>query len=85
VPPFKCNEKYPYKLVLDPPGPGLAYPSLVVRGATIAKPRTTMDIPFSPVRQGKHKVSGVLSFSVCTDDRCLVERRPLSVVVDVRP
>jgi hypothetical protein len=84
-PPFKCNDKYPYKLVLDAPGPGLAYPAPIVRGAVIAKQRATMNVPFRPTRQGKHEVSGVLSFSVCTEDRCLVERQALSVVVDVRP
>ena len=28
-------------------------------------------------------VSGTLSFSVCTEDKCLIEKRALSVGVDV--
>lgn len=82
--PYKCNAKYPYKFKLDAPSDGVSYPESTVRGAQVAHKRATMSIPFLPSKAGKATISGQLSFSICTDERCVIEKRPLSVTVDVK-
>lgn len=81
--PYHCNDKYPYKMTLDAPSGGVSYPEAVVRSMSIGAERSTMSVAFTPSQQGKATVSGTLSFSVCTADKCLIEKRPLSVTVDV--
>lgn len=76
--PFKCNDKYPYKFTFDPID-GVAFENQVVRGMNVTDKRSTMVVPFSPKGAGEQSVSGTLSFSVCTDDKCLVEKQRLSV------
>lgn len=82
--PYKCNDKYPYKFKLDPPAAGVSYPQETVRGMQIAPKRSTMSIPFVPSQAGTATISGTLYFSVCTDERCLIEQSKLSVSVDVK-
>ena len=82
--PYKCNDKYPYKLVLDPAPNGVTYSTLKVRGMRIAEKRSTLHVPFTPTKAGRAKISGTLSFSVCTKERCLVEKRALSVNVEAQ-
>lgn len=82
--PYKCNDKYPYKFKLDPAGAGVSYPEPIVRGMQIAPKRSTMTIPFIPSQAGPATISGTLYFSVCTDERCLIEQSKLSVSVDVK-
>jgi len=83
-PPYKCNAKYPYKFVLDPPGSGVSYPSSTVRGMRVDGKHATMPIPFVATTAGSHTVGGTLSFSTCTEDKCLVDKARLSVVVEIR-
>jgi hypothetical protein len=80
--PFKCNQKYPYKMALDAPS-GVSYASQTVRGASVSEKSTTLGVPFTAASKGKATVGGTFSFSVCTDDKCLIEKRPLSVNIDV--
>ncbi len=80
--PFKCNDKYPYKMALSAPS-GVSFASQTVRGASIGKKTTTLGIPFTAGPKGKGTIAGTFSFSVCTDDKCLIEKRPLSVTIDV--
>jgi hypothetical protein len=82
--PYKCNDKYPYKFKFDPPAGGVSYPQETVRGMQIAPKRSTMSIPFVPSQAGAATISGTLYFSVCTDERCLIEQSKLSVSVDVK-
>ncbi len=81
--PFHCNEKYPYKLALEA-SPGISYPEQTVRGMSIGQQTSTMAVPFTASSPGKHTLSGQLSFSVCTDDKCLVEKQKVSVTIDVK-
>jgi hypothetical protein len=82
--PYKCNTQYPYKFVLDAPPSGVSYPSTTVRGMRVEGKRASMPIPFVPTSAGSHTIGGTLSFSTCTEDKCLVDKAHLSVVVDVR-
>ena len=46
--------------------------------------RSVLRIPLQAANAGLAKVSGTLSFSVCTEERCLVEKRDLSVDLEVK-
>lgn len=83
--PFHVNDKYPYKFKLKEAS-GLQFPSPVVGkdAAKVEKMRVTMPVAFVPAAAGKHTLSGVLSFSVCTDDKCLIEKRDLSLAVQAK-
>ncbi|HNS95575.1 MAG TPA: hypothetical protein PKL73_01400 [Polyangiaceae bacterium] len=81
--PYKCNDKYPYKFKLDPPGAGISYPQDTVRGMQVTPKRSTLSVPFVPAQAGPATVSGTLHFSVCTEERCLIEQAKLSVTVNV--
>lgn len=82
-PPYHCNEEYPHKFKLSAPPAGLSYPEETVRGMKVAPERSVLAIPVNAQSSGKPTVSGTLSFSVCTEERCLVEKRELSVALDV--
>jgi hypothetical protein len=79
--PYKCNEKYPYKFVLDAPSGGVSYPQQTVRSMAIAEKQSTMGVPFSVAQAGGATIAGQLHFSICTADKCLIEKRRLSVTV----
>ena len=70
-PPFHTNQQYPYKFKAKE-GPGVKFPQPVVGkdAAKLEPQRVTMRVPFT--------------FSVCTDETCLMEKRDLSLVVDVK-
>jgi len=82
--PFKCNMQYPYKLVLDAPPAGVTYPSSTVRGMRVEGKHASMPVPFTAESAGSYAVAGMLSFSTCTEDKCLVDKARVSVTVDVR-
>jgi hypothetical protein len=81
-PPYKCNDKYPYKFKFDT-NPGVQHPTPIARSMKVSSTRSTLSLPFTPNGAGPRTISGELSFSVCTEDRCLVERAPLSITLDI--
>lgn len=42
------------------------------------------DLPFIAGEPGSNSVRGVLAFSVCSADKCLIEKVPLTLAIDVR-
>ena len=84
-PPFHVNDKYPYKFKIKE-APGLKFANLVVaKDAVKLEPaRATVPVAFTPESAGKHTVAGQLSFSVCTDDKCMIEKRDLSLDIDAK-
>lgn len=80
--PFKCNEQYPYRFTAAS-NAGVQYKEPVVRAMNIDKQMSTMTIPFTPSAAGSQTVSGELAFSVCTEDKCLIEKETVSLVIDV--
>ena len=46
--------------------------------------RGVLEVPVQAQSAGKAKVAGILQFSVCDDERCLVEKRDLSLDLEVR-
>jgi hypothetical protein len=80
---FKVNDEYPIKFQFaEQKGILPSKPIVKKDDAKIEKQRAEMPLSVTIEAKGKHKVSGKLSFSVCTDERCLIEKRDLSVEVN---
>jgi hypothetical protein len=82
---YKCNDQYPYKFKASD-SPGIEFPEKTVTASALKleKHRAVMTVPFTPKAVGQKTVAGEFAFSVCTEERCLVERRELSLGIDVR-
>lgn len=84
-PPFHANQQYPYKFkAKEGPGVKFAQPVFGKDAAKLEAQRVTMRVPFTPDGAGQRTVSGQFAFSVCTEETCLMEKRDLSLVVDVK-
>ncbi len=84
-PPFHANQQYPYKFkAKEAPGLKFAQPVVGKDAAKLEPQRVTMRVPFTPDGAGQRTVSGQFAFSVCTEETCLMEKRDLSLVVDVK-
>lgn len=83
--PFHVNDQYPIKFKAKE-GAGVKFAAAVVGKdkAKLEAMRATMPVAFTPESAGQHTVAGQLSFSVCTDENCLMEKRDLSLVVEVK-
>jgi len=82
--PYHVNDKYPIKLKLKET-PGVKYDSPVVtkEAAKVEAMKAVMPVSFTPDAAGKRTVAGQFAFSVCTEDKCLMEKRDLSLDVTV--
>jgi hypothetical protein len=82
--PFHCNDKYPYKFKLKD-SEGVKYADKIVKkdAVQLEKHRATMTVDFTPESTGKKTIAGKFLFSLCSADKCLVERRDLSLDVNV--
>lgn len=80
--PFKSNDKYPYRFAVSG-SEGVNAPSVPVTTASVTPTRTTLHFPVTATRAGHGTVSGTFSFSVCTPEKCLVERAPLVLSFEV--
>jgi hypothetical protein len=83
--PFHVNQNYPYKFKLKE-APGLKFANLVVtkEAVKLEPAKATLPVAFTPETAGKHTVAGQLSFSVCTDDKCMIEKRELALEIDAK-
>jgi pyruvate/2-oxoglutarate dehydrogenase complex dihydrolipoamide acyltransferase (E2) component len=83
--PFHVNNQYPYKFKVKE-APGLKFANLVVAKdlVKIEPAKATVPVAFTPESAGKHTVAGQLSFSVCTDDKCMIEKRELALEIDAK-
>ncbi|HVY26692.1 MAG TPA: hypothetical protein VHB79_09065 [Polyangiaceae bacterium] len=81
-PPFHVNDKYPIKLKLKET-PGVKYDNMTItKDAVKLEPmKAVMPVSFTP-EAGKRTVAGQFSFSVCTEDKCLMEKRDLLLDVN---
>lgn len=82
--PYHTNAEYPHKFKLNAAPAGLRYPEEVVKGMQVRPDRSVLRVPVQAERAGAATVSGTLSFSVCTEERCLVEKRELSLNLEAR-
>jgi hypothetical protein len=83
--PFHVNQQYPYKFKLKE-SPGLSFANMVVskEAVKLEPARATLPVAFTPAAAGKHTVSGQLSFSVCTADQCMIEKRDLALEIEAK-
>lgn len=83
--PYKVNQEYPIKFALKESS-GLTFPSATVgkESVTLEPKKAVLKVALTPKAAGKHELAGRLSFSVCTEERCLIEKRELAVPVVVR-
>ncbi len=82
--PFKVNDKYPYKFKVKE-GAGVKFPGPVIKdGVKLEKTRAVLPVPFTPESTGKKQIAGRFDFSVCTPERCLIEKRELALAIDVK-
>jgi hypothetical protein len=84
-PPFHVNDKYPYKFKLKEEA-NLAFPAPVVskEAVTLEKSKVTMAVPFTAKSPGPHHLAGQFAFSICTEDKCLIEKRDLVLAVNAK-
>ncbi len=82
--PFHVNDNYPIKLTLKPT-PGIKYdnPTIGKEAVKLEKMKAVMPVSFMPDGAGKKTVAGEFKFSVCTEDKCLMEKRDLALEVNV--
>jgi len=83
--PYHSNDKYPYKFK-SKPADGVEFEAPIVRieNGKLTKTEVWLPIRFTPKAAGSKMIEGQFSFSVCTEDRCLVERRDLKLAVEVQ-
>ena len=83
--PFHCNDQYPYKFKLEQ-SDGVKYPADVVKkdNAKVAEEEVTMKVAFTPESAGNKQIAGQFAFSVCDEDRCLIEKRELALSINVK-
>lgn len=94
-PGYKVNKDYPLAFKPDAPPAGLSFPAprieLLEKAALSPCAKDPSDsceaqaqVPFTAASPGKHRAAGVLSFSVCNPEKCLVEKASLVAEVDAR-
>lgn len=81
---YKVNQEYPIKFKLAD-NAGMDHPAPVVKRdrVKLESKRAIMTVPFVPRVSGNQSVAGALAFSVCTEQKCVMEKRSLGVPVRV--
>jgi hypothetical protein len=82
---YHANNEYPYKLKLTP-CTGLKYADEVVRGdaVKVTHDQAQMQVPLTPSEAGDRIFAGTFSFSVCSEEHCLVEKRDVGLRLKVQ-
>lgn len=82
--PHHINQEYPHKLKLKATE-GLTFPQSVLGkdAMKIATMSAELSVPFTPSKSGAFSIGGDFAFSLCTSDRCLMEKRALAVAINV--
>lgn len=82
---YHINEKYPYRFKLAEAGPGISYPKAVIgrEDGTFSETKAELRVPFVAENAGEAKVGGTLSFSVCSDEKCLIDKQALEATAKV--
>lgn len=82
--PYHVNDKYPIKLKLKET-PGVKYENMTLGkdAVKLEAMKAVLPVSFTPDGAGKRTIAGQLAFSVCTEDKCLMEKRDLALEVTV--
>lgn len=76
-PGYKCNEKYPTKFVTAG-GSNVSYPTPKPKGGCSGD-SAVVQVPFVPTAAGAGAVAGTLQYSICTAEKCVIKKKPMSV------
>jgi hypothetical protein len=81
---YHCNDKYPYKFrASDSPGVKFSAPVFTKEAVKLEEMRATMKLDLIPETSGEKSIGGVFAFSLCSAERCLVEKRDLETKIAV--
>jgi hypothetical protein len=81
---YHCNDKYPYKFRVDESeGVKFKAPVFTKEALTLEQMRATMKLDLTPETKGEKSIRGVFAFSLCSAERCLVEKRQLETKIAV--
>jgi len=80
---YHCNDEYPYKFKLDPAPEGVSYAADVAKDIEKGEKRSVLPIKFTAKTPGKKKIGGTFYFSVCNKEHCKIDKKPMSITVDV--
>ena len=84
---FKFNKDFPVKLELTAPPEGLSARKLVLKrddGQLDADGKFNFLVPLLASKAGEFALEATLKFSVCNDDKCVVQRQTLRAQVVAR-
>jgi hypothetical protein len=79
---YKCNDKYPTRFTAVR-AEGVAVSPTVVKGSLTGK-TGSLTIPVRVTKAGPASVRGELKFSVCSEERCLLEKQELALDFEVK-
>jgi hypothetical protein len=82
--PYHTNEEYPYKFTFGSPIGGVSYPTSVVKDMKIAEMTASMTLPIQAAAKGAATVQGTFNFSVCSKDKCLIEKANLTLPIEIK-
>ncbi len=81
--PFKCNMEYPYKLKVSAASVELAKAEIVKPDIAVDTKQVTVPVEYKMPTEPQ-AIDALLAFSVCTDDKCLIERTQLKLTAQAR-
>ena len=81
---YHCNDKYPYKFKTgQSEGIQFAAPVFTKDALTLEEMKATMKVDLTPQTKGEKSIRGMFAFSLCSAERCLVEKRELETKIAV--
>lgn len=81
--PFKCNLEYPYKLKVSAQNVALVKPEITKPEIAVDAKQVVIPVEYTMPSEAQ-EIDGHLAFSVCTDDKCLIERTQLKLTARAR-
>jgi hypothetical protein len=84
-PPHHVNQEYPHKLKIKP-SESLEFPNQTITrdSMRIEQMGIASKVPLKPTHAGVAKFEADFAFSLCTADRCLIEKRTLVTELQVK-
>ncbi len=84
---YHINAKYPLKFKVKDPAPaGVSFAKAVIKreDGKFEDKKGSLPVSFRAEKSGKTTIEGTLSFSVCSDANCVMDKIELAVDVDVK-
>ena len=81
---YHVNQDYPFSVSLT--GQGVTFPKAELGKSDAAKfddHAVELDVPFTAAAAGKHSVSALVKFAVCTPETCVPDERTLALALPV--